>query len=173
VTGALLVGGASRRYGSPKALAPFRGTTLAEHAWAQLAWCEERLALGKAADRIAVPFPVLDDGVDARAPIAGVVAALRAARHDLCLLLPVDMPLVDERVLRELASRCEGDADCAVPATGPLPGAYRRRALPVLERALAEGRLGLRRALAELAVATAPIEADLLVNVNTAEDLPI
>ena len=31
LTGVLLVGGASERFGSPKALARFRGETLAEH----------------------------------------------------------------------------------------------------------------------------------------------
>ena len=41
-----------------------------------------------------LPFPVLDDGAVSRAPVHGVVAALRHARHDVVVALPVDVPLV-------------------------------------------------------------------------------
>ena len=42
--------------------------------------CEEVLVVGKHADGL--PFDVLDDGADSRAPVHGLVAGLRAARHD-------------------------------------------------------------------------------------------
>ena len=72
LSGVLLVGGASRRFGSPKALARFRGETLAERAWRVLGEaCDERLAVGKAGE-LELPFPVLDDGSELRAPIVGV-----------------------------------------------------------------------------------------------------
>ena len=91
LTGVLLVGGASERFGSPKALARIDGRTLAEIAWEKLAFCDERIAVGKRADGLELPFPVLDDGIETRAPIAGVVAGLRAAANDLCVVLPVDV----------------------------------------------------------------------------------
>src|SRR5439155_13473476 len=82
LTGVLLVGGASRRFGSPKALARFEGETLAERAWRLLGdACDERIVVGKAADGLELPFPVRDDATDVRAPLAGVVAGLRAATH--------------------------------------------------------------------------------------------
>ena len=169
LTGVLLVGGASRRFGSPKALARLDEETLADHAWRLLGTvCDERIAVGKAADGLELPFPVRDDGTSVRAPLAGVVAGLRAARHDVCLFLPVDSPLVNEPALRALAEAC---ADAAVPQTGPLPGAYRRSALPALERRLAGGRLALRDALDDLDVRVVELEPALLVNVNTEEDL--
>ena len=171
LTGALLVGGASARFGSPKALARLDGETLAERAWRVLGeLCEERLVVGKAADRLDLPFPVLDDGGDVRAPIAGVVAALRAASHEVSVVLPVDCPLVTTELLAELAEACDG-ADAAIPQTGPLPGAYRKSALPALERALAEGRLALRDALEELQVRVVSCETSLLANVNTPIEL--
>ena len=168
LTGVLLVGGASRRFGSPKALARLNGRTLAEIGWETLAFCDERIAVGKAADGLELPFPILDDGTETRAPIAGVVAALRAARHDVCVVLPVDTPLVDRDALIALVDAC---ADAAVPQTGPLPGAYRRSALPALERALASGRLALRHALFGLDVARLELDPALLVNANTPEEL--
>jgi molybdopterin-guanine dinucleotide biosynthesis protein A len=169
LTGILLVGGASRRFGSPKALALWDGRSLAARAWETLsAACGERLAVGKSADRLELPFPVVDDGTPTRAALAGIVAGLRAAGTELCVVLPVDVPLAPPRLLLELAAAC---ADAAVAQTGPLPAAFRRRALPVLEGRLARGSLALRDALAELETRTIYVEPALLANVNTRAEL--
>jgi molybdenum cofactor guanylyltransferase len=168
LTGILLVGGASTRFGSPKALVLLEGRTLAEIGWETLAFCDERLAVGKAADALEFPFPLLDDASDVRAPIVGVVAGLRAARHDLCVILPVDTPRAAPETLRVLAEAC---ADAAVPQTGPLPGAYRKSGLAALEAALAAGTLSLRSAISELDVTRVVVDPALLINVNTVDDL--
>jgi molybdopterin-guanine dinucleotide biosynthesis protein A len=172
LTGTLLVGGASSRFGSAKALAELEGETLAERGWRVLGeLCEERITLGKVADALELPFPLLDDGSEIRAPIAGLVAALRTASNDLCIVLPVDCPLVTAELLGDLAGACTADVDAAVPQTGPLPGAYRRSALPVLQSALVSGRLSIRDALSALRVETVDCEPRLLANVNTPEEL--
>jgi molybdopterin-guanine dinucleotide biosynthesis protein A len=165
VTGVLLVGGASTRFGSPKALARLDGETLAERAWRTLGdACDERLAVGKAADGIELPFDVVDDGTDVRAPIAGVVAGLRAAAHDICVFLPVDCPLVSTVTLRNLA-----DAAPAHPPTGPLPGAYPRTLLPELERKLERGDYSLR----DLSATVLELDERELANVNSPADLDV
>jgi molybdenum cofactor guanylyltransferase len=169
LTGVLLVGGASTRFGTPKALAELNGEILAERAWRILGeTCEERVAVGKTGDGLDLPFPVLDDRSEIRAPIVGVVAGLRAAPTDVSIVLPVDTPLVTPAMLLELADAC---ADAAIPQTGPLPGAYAKSALPTLERCLAEGRLALRDALDELETTRLQLDPALLANVNTADDL--
>ncbi len=167
LTGALLVGGASRRFGSPKALARIGAETFAERGWRTLEGFAERLAVGKA-NELDLPFPLLDDGSDLQAPIVGVVAALRAARYEVVVLLPVDCVLVTPEVLFELGRSCR---DAAVPQTGPLPGAWAKSALPVLERRLAAGDLSLRGAYADLDVATLTVDAALLADVDTPEAL--
>jgi len=126
VTGVLLVGGASRRFGSPKALAELEGSSLAELAWRTLGeLCEERVAVGKHGE-LELPFAIVDDGGDA-----------------------------------------------AVPPTGPLPGAYERTALPVLERRLRVGELSLRGALDELETRVVELDSLQLLNVNTPADLEL
>ena len=168
-TGVLLVGGDSRRFGSPKALARFGGETLAERAWRLLGEvCDDRLALGKQA-ALGLPIPVRDDGIEVHA--LDRRARRRAARDDdrprarrsrstaRCSRPPTCTPL---------AAACR---DAAVPQTGPLPGAYRRSALPALERALAGGRLKIRDALAGLDVAVVELPPERLVNVNTPAEL--
>jgi molybdopterin-guanine dinucleotide biosynthesis protein A len=170
LTGVLLVGGASTRFGSPKALARIDGSTLAEIGWDKLAFCDERIAVGKTADALDLPFPVLDDGSETRAPIAGVIAGLRASAHELCVMLPVDMPRIEPGSLAALAAACD---DVAMPPTGPLPGAYRRSALPALERRLAAGELALHAALDQLRVRIVRIDSVELANVNTPDDLAL
>lgn len=169
LTGVLLVGGASRRFGSPKALARLDGETLAERAWRVLgAACDERLAVGKEADELTLPFPVFDDAFPVRAPLAGVIAGLRTAANELCVFLPVDCPLVSARTLLQLADRA---ADAAVPQTGPLPGAYHRRVLPTLERSLSREEYSLRGVLSALDVTVVELDPRELTNVNTRAEL--
>ncbi len=139
LTGVLLVGGASSRFGSPKALAVLDGETLAERAWRVLGEaCDEVIAVGKTADALPLPFPILDDGTSERAPIFGLIAGLRAARHDVLVALPVDCPRMTPQAIRAL-----GEA-VAVPQTGPLPGAYAKTMLPEFETRAARGQLSLR-----------------------------
>jgi molybdenum cofactor guanylyltransferase len=171
VTGILLVGGASRRFGSPKALARFQGEVLGEHAHRLLDESFGRvLVVGKEGDGLRLPFPLVDDGSDVRAPIVGLAAGLRATETDLSVVLPTDMPLVSSDLLRRLAEGAEG-FDAAVPQTGPLPGAYRKSALPVLEGRIADGDLALYRALEDLSVRVVELDEDELRNVNTPADL--
>lgn len=166
LTGVLLVGGTSRRFGSAKALARLEGETLADRAWRLLGdACDERFAVGRG---IGLPFPTLPDVVFGGGPLAGIVAGLRAASHEVAVVVPVDMPLLTVASLHALADACR---DAAVPQSGPLPGAYARRALPELERALDRGDLALRHIVAGLDTAVVTLAADMLVNVNTRNDL--
>jgi molybdenum cofactor guanylyltransferase len=172
VAGALLVGGESKRFGSPKALAVLDGETLAERTHRVLAEAFETvIAVGKEGDALPLPFPVRDDGSDERAAIVGVAASLRLAETDICVVVPTDMPFVTAELLRSLAAAAE-DVDAAVVQTGPLPGAYRRSALPVLEARIATGELALRDALADLDTRVVEADPDLLRNVNEVTDLP-
>jgi molybdopterin-guanine dinucleotide biosynthesis protein A len=165
LTGILLVGGASLRFGSPKALARLHGETLADRAWRILGeCCGQRVAVGKTADRLDLPFPVLDDGHEAHAPIYGLAAGLRAAETEVAVVLPVDCPLVTVPMLLELADACR---DVARFERGPLPGAYRKSALPALE----QGELAIHRVIAGLDVAVVACDPSLLVNVNTPAEL--
>jgi len=150
----------SSRFGSPKALARLGEETLAERAWRVLGEaCEERLAVGKG--ELELRFDVLDDGLEARAPIAGVIAGLRAATHEVAVFLPVDCPLVTPRLLRAL-----GDGR-AIPQSGPLPGAYGKSDLLILERRLARGELSLRGVNPRVL----QVDERLLANANTPDEL--
>jgi molybdopterin-guanine dinucleotide biosynthesis protein A len=160
LTGILLVGGASTRFGSPKARARLGGETLAERAWRLLdETCGERIAVGEL-DRL--PFPSLAD--EGTGPVAAIAAGLRAASHDVAVVVPVDMPLLTPGSLRLLAEACR---DAAVAQQGPLPCAVARRTLVAFET----GERRLRTVLDALDTARVELEPALLANVNTPADL--
>jgi molybdopterin-guanine dinucleotide biosynthesis protein A len=161
LTGVVLVGGASERFGSPKALARFRGETLAERARRLLGEvCDEVLVVGKQADGL--PFPVLDDGSTSRAPVHGVIAGLREASNDVIVALPADVPLVTPGALRAL-----GETAAVPSARIPLPGAYPRELLAALEQRAAAGELSLRG----VNPVTLELPDGLLVDVDTPDAL--
>jgi molybdenum cofactor guanylyltransferase len=154
LTGILLAGGASSRFGSPKELAEYEGETLADRAWRLLGEvCEERLSVGRGG--------LADPGTG---PVAAIAVGLRAAAHELAVVIPVDMPLLTPAALRLLADACR---DAAVAQEGPLPCAIARRTLPAFET----GERRLRTVLDGLDTARIELDERLLANVNEPSDL--
>jgi molybdopterin-guanine dinucleotide biosynthesis protein A len=154
LTGILLVGGTSSRFGSPKALARFEGETLADRALRLLGEaCGERIVVGQGG--------LADPGTG---PVAAIATGLRAASHEVSVVIPVDMPLLTVRALHALAAACR---DAAVAQAGPLPCAVARHALPAFET----GERRLRAVLDGLETAGVLLEERLLLNVNTPADL--
>lgn len=152
LTGILLAGGESRRFGSPKAGALYDGLTLQERAWRLLdEACDERVLVG--------PGGVDDPHTG---PVAAIAAGLAHASHDVAVVIPVDMPLLTAEALHTLADACR---DAAVAQHGPLPCAIRRDAFPATE----ERRL--RAVLDGLDVAAIALADRLLLNVNEPGDL--
>jgi len=154
LTGLLLVGGSSSRFGSPKELAEYEGETLADRAWRLLGEaCDERLAVGRGG--------LADPGTG---PVAAIAVGLRAASHEVAVVIPVDMPLLTADALRLLAGACR---DAAVAQAGPLPCAVARRTLPAFET----GERRLRTVLEGLDTVHIELEEEWLANVNTPADL--
>jgi molybdopterin-guanine dinucleotide biosynthesis protein A len=154
LTGVLLVGGASTRFGAPKDLAQYGGETLRARAWRLLGdACDERIAVGRDG--------LVDPGTG---PVAAIAVGLRAAAHDVAVVIPVDMPLLTVAALHTLADACR---DAAVAPLGPLPCAVARRTLPAFEA----GERRLRTVLAGLDTVTIELDERVLANVNTPAEL--
>jgi molybdopterin-guanine dinucleotide biosynthesis protein A len=80
------------------------------------------------------------------------------------VILPVDCPLISAGSLLHLA---DTSAAAAVPPTGPLPGAYRRTLLPLLERKLLDGDYSLH----DVEATVVGLDPRKLENVNTCAEL--
>jgi len=132
------------------------GETLGDRAWRLLGdACDERIRVG--------PGGLVDPGTG---PVAAIAAGLRAASHEIAVVIPVDMPRLTAAALHELAAACR---DAAVAQDGPLPCAVARRTLPAFETS--ERRL--RTVLSGLDTVEIELDAALLVNVNTPADVEL
>lgn len=184
--GAVLAGGASRRYGRPKWRVSVAGVPMAR-------WAVEALEPLVRTVGVVGADPALESvlGVEARPdrmPDTGPLAGLHAALHwaageglEGVLLLGCDLPLVGPEALALLVEAWDGE-DAVVPwsAEGPEPvcALYAGAALPTVERALREGGGALRDMLESLSVRRVPAEElaraqgrrSVLLNVNTPAD---
>jgi molybdenum cofactor guanylyltransferase len=189
--GAILAGGASRRFGQDKTFATVDGRRLIDTAAATLADAESVTVLLGSSERVravahALPpgVVVLIDDAPERGPLGGLATMLARHPDDWVALLAVDLPRVPRGWWRELARHHRPGAVAIVPRDGtrwePAAALYHGSlAGPVAERvAKGVGRgLGFHAwldALAEeggaVAVPTPSLPPGALVNVNRPED---
>lgn len=160
VSAAVLAGGQSRRMGQNKAFLrrpdgqPFIMAILA--CLAQVS--DDRLVVaGDLAPYAGLPARLVADRFPGHGPLAGVQAALLAARHPWCLVVACDLPWLSSALLRALATT---PRPAAVRAVVPRPGGrpapvvalYHRACAPVAERLLQDGQRRLRDLLAAIPV---------------------
>ncbi len=162
LTGIVLAGGRSSRFGRDKLAEPHRGEPLLHHALRRLAEvCGEIVLVLPPGS----PEPALPDGAPVRVardpvpyegPLAGAHAGLLATRTELALLAGGDMPEPVPAVIREMVRRAEATGAAAVALRHggrlrPLPSLVRtepaRRAAATL---LARGERRLRALLEAL-----------------------
>jgi molybdopterin-guanine dinucleotide biosynthesis protein A len=127
--------------GADKATMEVGGVTLLERAVTRLREvCDPVLiAPGEVSLPPAAAYVSVLDAMPGAGPLAGLVAALRAAPHRLLAVVAVDLPWLDPALFRLLAGRI-GEHDAALSETDrgvePLHAVYARSALPAAEVAL-------------------------------------
>jgi molybdopterin-guanine dinucleotide biosynthesis protein A len=184
VAGVILAGGGSTRFGTNKALAPFAGIPLVEHAARLLSrlFAERLLVTNTPEEYGFLSWPTVGDRFLRGGPLAGIEAALRHINAPRALVVGCDMPLLDERLLRFLCS-LPPDHEVVLPwlEAGPEPlcAIYHTRALPTIEAALRRQERKISRVLQGLQLRRVG-EAEILGflpdlasfhNVNRREDL--
>ena len=183
--GAILAGGGSRRFGSPKTLARLHGRPLWQVAAERLgAVCDEVVAIvnhPQVAHQVEVE--TLPDRRPLMGPLGGVDAALGRALqsgHEAVLVLAVDMPWVGAGALQRLVEGWRRQAGVTLPHAGPpwgfhpLCGIYPLNVLVPLTDALNERRLesgAFAGSLDPVVVDTGLAPADFR-SVNRRADLP-
>ncbi len=165
----LLVGGASRRFGSAKALAPLAGRPLASRVAATLRTVSPDLVLlgeGQVPPDLGA-LPRLADVPGVGGPLAGILAALRLRPPRAWLVAACDQALATPEACAWLLGARGPGVVAVLPRRGaggiePLLALYEPAALPLLEALAASGRSSLQPLAGASGVVTPRVPPDLL-----------
>ncbi len=186
VSGVVLAGGRSSRMGRTKSLVEVGGVPMIVRVGNALGGIVADLVVVADDHRRAggLPARIARDAVVDAGPVAGLAAGLRAAEHELCVVVACDLPFLQPRLLRYLVDLAASDgADATVPRSGgrpqPLHAVYRRSCLPAVEDALDRSALQMSALLDRLHTRYVEPEAWMpfdplgisLRNVNTPQEL--
>ena len=184
-TGAILAGGASRRMGRDKLPLKLGDTTLLDRVHEVLASrCAEILIVGGGEYALPETRRIPDLRSGRQGPLAGIEAALLAARYRVVFVAAGDMPFLTSGLVEYLLGMLSDQAPAVVPHFGgrlhPLCAAYGREARPAVSAALDRGVRSVRGLLESLPGVRYVREEELrrfgdpnllLTNVNSPEDL--
>lgn len=198
VTGIVLAGGRSTRFGGDKLAADVGGRPLLHLAINAVAGVVGEIVVVVGADApepalppdVPVPVVIARDAIAGQGPLAGLAAGLAAASHPLAFLVGGDQPALRPALLRELLLRLDAEAgDAQLDVVGleedgrlrPLPVALRVATVgPAAGVALAEGTRSLIGLFGRLRAGTLGPDrwreldpaGDSLRDVDTPGDLP-
>lgn len=116
VTCAVLCGGRGKRMGADKPFVPFMGRPIISHTLETVSRIFSKVVLSaRNPDQFSsFELPVIKDSLPIFSPLSGIHAVLSAINTKRACFVAVDMPLVQARLLRLLATIAPG-ADIVVP----------------------------------------------------------
>lgn len=143
VVGIILAGGKSKRFGTNKAFAQYKGKTFFQCAYDVLKdTADDIIIVGSRSMKNELSHQLqsqivtdLDD-VKGLGPMAGIYTAMSYMKSPWYFVLPCDMPLISISVVNSLLSQCNPAFDVIVPSIHekiqPLVGLYNSRTKPVM-----------------------------------------
>ena len=141
VTGFILAGGKSSRYGSNKALVEVDGVRLIDRAVRVMkaVFKDVIILTNTPADYAFLDLPMVEDIIKSLGPIGGIYTGLEIMPGEAGFFVACDMPFLNEALLRHMVA-VRSDFDAVVPRMGwmlePLHAIYTRECLPVIKSSI-------------------------------------
>jgi molybdopterin-guanine dinucleotide biosynthesis protein A len=125
VTGVILAGGKSTRYGTNKAFAEVHGTKLIERVVQTMERLFERLLLvtNTPHEYAYLKLPMEEDIIKGLGPIGGIHTGLETISDEAGFFVACDMPYLNENLLRHMVT-LKGDSSC--PLHQAMPSCHKR-----------------------------------------------
>jgi len=182
---AILCGGKSSRFGKDKTKVPFRGKQIYRILWDKLSpKTDDSFLQLKSEDDYGLPSKY--DLPAVSGPLGGIYSALVHSRYEWTFVSACDLPLLDPRIVDELAERIDGGAKTVIPRWDngywePLAALYHASLSRRIKRALdgdvykimdfVDGIDGVRTVRIEGLISDGNISKQCFCNVNTRKDL--
>lgn len=182
VTGIILAGGKSSRFGVEKALYPYHGKPMVEYAIDLLRpLCVELLIItNNPKDYTFTGLKLVEDFHKGLGPLAGIYSGLLTSRNSDNLVIGCDLPELHSNLFRALLNHKEGN-QVVMPIHNGLKESmasyFHSSTLPVLKKALKQNQLKIFDAVAPLKtlfldVVGMPFYSEnLFTNINTKADI--
>jgi molybdopterin-guanine dinucleotide biosynthesis protein A len=182
MTGIVLIGGKSRRFGRDKVLAPLGLRMLIDHVLDVIdPLFPEILLVGHKREGLE-SFPIIEDLKPGCGPLGGIMTALSSAKNDFCFVFAADMPRLNRAFISHMIARAD-DHDIVLPVWSkgrePLHAIYHRRIFTVIESLLDRNDLKIFSLIGKVDTLTIPEDeirefadpAEIFSNINTQVDL--
>jgi len=185
VTGLILLGGKSSRYGSNKAFVELDGVRLVERVAAVMKSIFQRvILLTNTPDEYSyLQLPMVEDLIKGLGPMGGIYTGLMTLQDEAGFFVACDMPFLNSKLIRRMVE-ARGDFDAVVPRMDwmlePLHALYSKKCLPVIREAIGHDEHQILKCFARMRVRYMDEEElrlwdqDLrsFFNVNKPQDLP-
>ena len=171
----IIAGGKSRRMGFDKTKMIYQGQSMLQKSVELAGYFSTDIIISS--NRLPeMDIPVLADKIPDIGPLGGLHTCLKRIKNPKALVLPADMPLLDEQVLEYLIKKADFQKDINIfQAEGrwhPLVGIYDKNILPLIEKQIAEKDYKLRNLLQKSAfhLIDGSSFAGKFININTPEE---
>lgn len=186
ITGVILAGGKSSRFGRNKALEPFMGERLIDRSVRLMKeWCDPIFVVCQQPEEyFGVEANLVADIIPDQGPLMGLYTALLFSPNEWIFLRAVDMPFLEGAFAELLIKKAsEGNADVVVPLKEtqyePLCACYNVRCIPHIKRVIESGGGRVIRFFSRVRVdtiledtwRTLDPKGKSLLNINTIQDL--
>ncbi|MGE7883162.1 molybdenum cofactor guanylyltransferase [Bacillus sp. NPDC094077] len=184
--GIILAGGMSSRFGEPKALASWQGSTFIEHILKVMKTVLQEVVVISHSDikeRVGqfVQVPVIEDipHYKGNGPLAGIVSGMEYIEADWYAIMPCDAPNVSQEWFTILLEQTSDEYDAIVPIINgrkqPLLAAYHNRVKEKIYALLQEEKRSMGQLLSQCNVKYVAgeglkVNSDWFINVNTKEE---
>ena len=157
ITGVILAGGESRRYGRNKAFVKVNGIPLIERVMGVMQSVFQNLILitNTPEEYAYLKLPVHQDLIKGLGPVGGIFTALTAIPDDAGFFVACDMPFLQRELIRHIVKK-QGGFDVVVPRISgqmeTLHALYNKRCLPAIRRLIDSRQYQVFRFFSEVSV---------------------
>ena len=174
-TAFILIGGESKRFGSPKWAATIDGQRMIDRTWELCDIFENRFVIGKQKPE-SISYPIISDELEIQTPINGIYSALNHSDSDWNFMISCDLPLMTKNIIYKLWETTDKNSDAIVPFVSGYVQAtcafYHKRILPQIPQQIENGDLSLQGLLNCINTETVNmnLNENEFTNMNTPDD---
>lgn len=142
----ILIGGESKRFGSPKWQTIINGQTILDRIWNACEYFIDKKVVGKTKPE-GFELPFISDQLDIQAPIIGLLTSLTHSETDWTFILSCDLPLMVSAIPEKLWELEKSGNKAIVPIVQgqkqPTCAFYHKEVFDMLKQKIDLGKLGL------------------------------